>query len=213
MTHPLLKDHAWLIRQYVDEGQSSVEIADELGVKAQSVQYQLRRAGVKMRGRHSDRWNPKTCPSCGSSFTPSGPAAIFCSDRCRNGTGQCEVCGSEFEKHPSKKNLFCSRACKHAAMSSPTGTRKATVYGYVMVKVPHGTPGCEGDRQWMREHRYVMQQALGRPLLDTETVHHINGDKTDNRLENLQLRQGRHGKGARFVCLDCGSHNVEAANL
>jgi hypothetical protein len=65
----------------------------------------------------------------------------------------------------------------------------------------------------MKEHRWVMQESLGRPLDPSETVHHINGDKTDNRLENLQLRQGRHGKGARFVCNDCGSHNVAAVSL
>lgn len=69
------------------------------------------------------------------------------------------------------------------------------------------------SRGYILHHRYVMAQSLGRPLDKSETVHHVNGDRHDNRLENLQLRQGRHGKGASFTCLDCGSHNVSAASL
>jgi transposase-like protein len=87
--------------------------------------------------------------------------------------------------------------------------------GYIAVFVPPDDPMHEmaNVTGYVMEHRLVMARSLGRPLTRTETVHHINGDKLDNRLENLQLRQGKHGKGARYTCLDCGSHNVSAVEI
>lgn len=95
----------------------------------------------------------------------------------------------------------------YAAIEYPVGTKRVNPDGYVHLK--HG----KGTDAWMLEHRYVMQQHLGRALRDDETVHHINGDRTDNRIENLQLRVGRHGKGMAMQCIDCGSQRIDYAPL
>lgn len=62
--------------------------------------------------------------------------------------------------------------------------------GYVMVRHP------ETGKQ-VGQHRVIMEQTLGRPLLPGENVHHKNGVRDDNRLENLELWVTSQPKGQR----------------
>jgi len=87
--------------------------------------------------------------------------------------------------------------------------------GYVYVWIDPADPMyvMAQTQGYVSEHRLAVARFVGRPLERHETVHHINGDRTDNRLDNLQLRNGRHGKGVIHRCLDCGSTNIESTRL
>lgn len=93
------------------------------------------------------------------------------------------------------------------------GRFKVNGYVFVLVELDHSFSEMRGTNGYVQEHRFVMAEYLKRPLKSNETVHHINGIKDDNRIENLQLRSKPHGKGTVYQCVDCGSCNVEAVDL
>lgn len=95
------------------------------------------------------------------------------------------------------------------------GGRMVIAGGYVRVQVQQNDPmaSMRNNTGYVLEHRLTLARHLGRPLRPSETVHHIDGNPSNNAIENLQLRQGKHGNGSVMCCLDCGSHNIGPSKL
>lgn len=128
---------------------------------------------------------------------------------------KCSICGQVFEICPCMlkhgRGKFCSRKCYYLSKKGKPrydlrgreawnkgksfqqganhpmwkgGVRK-TKHGYYLVYVPNH-PSKPAYGNYIRRSRYVMEQLLGRTLKAEEVVHHINGIKDDDRIENLQ---------------------------
>lgn len=91
-----------------------------------------------------------------------------------------------------------SREAYYAKHGLVIGERRIDSHGYAWITDEVGRA--------VHEHRHVMEQVLGRPLVPGESVHHKNGVRDDNRPENLELWIGgvRYGQRATdLVCPHC----------
>lgn len=154
----------------------------------------------------------KKCKTCSKEFSPKTVRQVYCSDECKQKTALCKECGKSFVVGKGSNGLFCSHQCFYDNIC-PVGSTKKDTSGYVIVKVPVGTDGAKlvgrGRAQWMWQHRYVMQQMLGRPLEKYESVHHKNGKRDDNSPENLELWKRSQPAGIRssdYHCAGCRCH-------
>jgi hypothetical protein len=123
----------------------------------------------------------------------------------------CVQCGKlmPIQRRPggtvNRLKRLCSTACRsqfrHESAAKRFNSGKIFSHekrGYQVVSIP-AFANATGKKRLQLEHRFVMEKHLGRPLNKGETVHHINGEKWDNRIENLQLFTSRHGPGQRVV--------------
>ena len=167
-------------------------------------------------------------------------AKLYSAVRSQSVTGTCEVCGKSYKTKNShkEKRRTCSVACFAKLKSIETcgqknhqfgkrreergkayrGGKRISSWGYVLILV--------GVDRYEFEHRLVMECAIGRKLDRNEHVHHINGNKQDNRLENLEIMtkadhcrhhsiaspMPRDKKTQRFIKAAC-SHEVIESDL
>lgn len=121
-----------------------------------------------------------------------------------------------FEKrqHPSPKTEFkkgrtpWNKGKKYYYLSGENasnwkGGKQITPSGYIKIRLPAYALHPNSRNGYIYEHRLVMEKHLGRYLTKDEAIHHKNGIKDDNRLENLELVSRFHGNKHITKCPKC----------
>lgn len=99
------------------------------------------------------------------------------------------LCGGHYKQQEKGQPL---QPLKPRANPGEWGDWKINTSGYV-----YRYRKVNGVREEQKQHRHVMSEHLGRPLEPHENVHHLNGDKADNRIENLELWEVSQPSGQR----------------
>lgn len=135
----------------------------------------------------------KECSRCNKIFQPSlqDRHRLCPSCRKRDYRNNCPQCGGPKQRH----SILCSKCYWGNIKNKSEKKRWKTTDGYIALR-RSSHPNCD-KRGMIFEHRLVMEKSLGRYLYPEENVHHINGIKDDNRIENLELWVKHQPTGSR----------------
>jgi len=123
--------------------------------------------------------------------------------------GICENCGKKYTGYGKR---YCSRWCSCQWTPKKQNRcgemhkrwkngRTINPRGYVNVRM---TEHPNAQNGYVLEHRLVMEKHIGRYLVSKEIVHHKNGIRTDNRIENLELLTANHPPAhSPIICPRC----------
>lgn len=121
--------------------------------------------------------------------------------KCGNGKWQNTSMGTFDDGITSKTMCHACAATARTNTRFPIQRSRHKRKGYRVISVrPHDPYYCmtnDNKKHEVVEHRYVMAKHLGRPLTKEESVHHKNGIRHDNRIENLELWSKQHPSGQR----------------
>lgn len=184
-------------------------------------------AMVWNKGLNKHEGKTETCEYCGkvtpfprllSSGVYDYGTHRFCSNECANlGGGRrkrlnpdevptfvCGWCKRELPRRYASRSQaydyrqkYCSRECARMGQVKVDGVVDKNGYRVIWAD----------GKKYNFEHRIVMERHIGRPLKSHETVHHKDGNRQNNAIENLELWSSRHGKGQRVsekidFCID-----------
>jgi hypothetical protein len=144
----------------------------------------------------ASRW---TCARCGSPFKPSSNVQKFCGRDCKKAARReagaalgrevvsCR-CGKSYDRSVSSRRDGIAPMCPTCRAAVANGVNNRNYKGGLYFVRSHGRwcVTCR-DGSYTFYARVLMEGAIGRELRADEHVHHINGDKTDDRIENLKL--------------------------
>jgi len=192
------------------QGGTISDLAREIGVRPGTLRQKLGRVGY--RAKKPRKRDPEFDRDVAMAWQESGKVLI----------GTMKIAGGSFgrvKRSLIKQGLAVASdfpANRTRARTKIPHTLPPDANGYISVTLPPDhwlVPMAMGANRRVLQHRMVMAEYLGRPLFRGETVHHINGNRSDNRIENLQLRTSNHGPGAAFVCRCCGSVDIIPAPI